>query len=92
MNNKDKYMAKIRSQVNGEFYRVIGIYSSYEQALRACGKHAETNKVVGAVYDVEVVQVVECAEEDPCGECNECSTFCDVCGSWFWKDEPCELH
>jgi len=33
-----------------------------------------------------------CEEEDPCAECNECSTHCDVCGVWYWKDEPCEFH
>lgn len=27
-----------------------------------------------------------------CGECNECSTFCDVCGHRYLDDEPCELH
>lgn len=37
---------------------------------------------------------IDCADqpEDPCGECNVCSTHCDVCGTWYWNDEPCELH
>jgi len=44
--------------------------------------------------DLKRPQEIEdsCVEEDPCGECHNCSYYCDVCGKWFWKDEPCELH
>ena len=33
-----------------------------------------------------------CGEEESCGECNECSRWCDVCGIWYCEDEPCEFH
>jgi len=33
-----------------------------------------------------------CDEYEPCGECHECSVFCDVCGMWYDMDEPCEFH
>lgn len=29
---------------------------------------------------------------EPCGECNECSIFCDVCGIWYGDEDPCEFH
>lgn len=31
-------------------------------------------------------------DNEPCGECHECSVFCDVCGMWYDMDEPCEFH
>ncbi len=30
--------------------------------------------------------------DESCGECNECSTYCDVCATWYYSDEPCEHH
>lgn len=35
-----------------------------------------------------------CMDDDKavCGECVECSVFCDVCGAWHYNDEPCESH
>ena len=35
-----------------------------------------------------------CTDEDyaVCGECIECSTYCDVCGTWYYKDDPCGFH
>ena len=36
----------------------------------------------------------ECPNEDEedCCECLKCSSFCDVCGSWYHKEDPCEYH
>lgn len=37
----------------------------------------------------------ECADEneEECQECFACSTFCDVCGVWYWNgDTGCGLH
>ena len=31
-------------------------------------------------------------DDEPCGECHECSVFCDVCGMWYDMDEPCGFH
>jgi len=31
-------------------------------------------------------------EYEPCGECEECSVFCDVCGTWYYIQDMCELH
>ncbi len=31
-------------------------------------------------------------DESVCGECNECSTYCDVCAAWYWDEEPCGDH
>ena len=38
--------------------------------------------------------IVACPDDDEavCGECNDCSTFCDVCGSWYYADNPCRQH
>lgn len=38
------------------------------------------------------INIDSCGSYEPCGECNLCSCFCDVCGYWLYKDEPCELH
>ena len=36
----------------------------------------------------------ECLEEneEDCLECSRCSTYCDVCGAWYWNEEPCLYH
>lgn len=35
---------------------------------------------------------IQCTQIEECGECNKCSTFCDVCGSWYPDHEPCDIH
>ena len=35
-----------------------------------------------------------CFDEDhgTCGECNDCSEWCDVCAMWYPADDACPLH
>lgn len=53
-------------------------FSSKAEALKVQENHNCTSELTAHQLD--------------CGECNECSTFCDVCGSWYSDEEPCEFH
>lgn len=33
-----------------------------------------------------------CGITEDCCECKSCSYYCDVCASWYPKDEPCIFH
>ena len=46
---------------------------------------------VGLLNQTEVHYMEEDNTED-CLECHVCSTYCDVCGAWYWKEEPCIYH
>ena len=49
---------------------------------------------VGLLNQTEVNYMEECLEEneEDCLECSRCSTYCDVCGAWYWNEEPCIYH
>ena len=39
-----------------------------------------------------VEQYSESCDNPDCEYQNNCCYFCDVCGMWYSKDEPCEQH
>ena len=46
------------------------------------------------VDDHKVEGYLSCtnSEGETCEQCNECATFCDVCGFWYPDPNPCRYH
>ncbi len=59
-------------------------------------EHGDKPRELSWQASLQVSAVMECFA--PCGvihschECNSCSHFCEVCGSWYSNEEPCEFH
>lgn len=58
--------------------RLIGYASTYPEAKKIQDASARITRIEESKTD--------------CGECIHCSTYCDVCASWYHDEEPCELH
>ncbi len=68
-------------------YVVIAVADRSLVGYRTTRKEAEA---LQSVYPNRRTEIY--TERTDCQECDECSTFCDVCGSWYWDEEPCEFH
>lgn len=54
--------------------------------------NTECNEWHKAFVNVGETKETLCNSDEQCGECESCSVFCDVCGTWYWDEDPCELH
>jgi len=54
-------------------------------------KLTEHFAILGIASGIVPVEEKECNNPD-CEYQDSCCYFCDVCGFWYSKDEPCEVH